>query len=292
MPFTKTSCQINNINLYHFSHLLIDSKNCVRQYGKLWVPESLYLVLIRKIHYQIVTYYSDCQKTICFLVCNYYWPKIKDIIYCYIQNCHTYRLAKVFRNQYHSFLKLLLIFIYPWTDVILDFVTRQPLSNGFNSVLIVIIWLTKKKHYIPCTTDKNGTSDKTTAHLLLNNVWKLYYLSLSLILDKSLQFILGVWKKFCKIFAIKVNLSTAFHLEINEQNEIANQEIEKHLCTFINYQKDDKSEKLVIAKFAINNSKLALIKLSLFHAAKNVYFCMSFNIVDLFNTDTYEQILK
>ena len=80
----------------------------------------------------------------------------------------------------------------PWTDVILDFVTRLLPSNGYNAVLMVIDQLTKKKHYIPCTTDKNGTTAETTAYLLLNNVWKLFGLLLSLTSDQGPQFISGV----------------------------------------------------------------------------------------------------
>ena len=43
--------------------------------------------------------------------------------------------------------------------------------------------LTKERYYIPCTTDKNGTTAEVTAYLLLNNVWKLHALSLSLTSD-------------------------------------------------------------------------------------------------------------
>ena len=35
---------------------------------------------------------------------------------------------------------------------------------------MVINWLTKKKYYILYTTDKNDTTAKATAYLLLNNV--------------------------------------------------------------------------------------------------------------------------
>ncbi len=35
---------------------------------------------------------------------------------------------------------------------------------------------------------------------------------------------------------MKANLSTAFHLEIDKQSEIAYQEMERHFCTFVNYQ--------------------------------------------------------
>ena len=101
---------------------------------------------------------------------------------------------------------------------------------------MVVDCLTKERHYIPCTTDENGTTTKATAQLLLQNIWKLHSLLSSLTSDKGPQFISGVWKNLCKILGISANLSTSFHPETDGQSEIANQEIERHLRTFVNYQ--------------------------------------------------------
>lgn len=92
---------------------------------------------------------------------------MKDTVHRYIRNCHTCRRAKAPRNQYNSLLKSLPIPIYPWTNVTL---TGLLPSNGYNAVLMIIDQLTKKKHYIPCTTNENDTTAEATAYLLLNNV--------------------------------------------------------------------------------------------------------------------------
>ncbi len=47
-----------------------------------------------------------------------------------------------------------------------------------------------------------------------------------------------------------------------------------------------------MAKFAANNNKSAFIKLSPFFATKSLHPRMSFDIVDLSNASTCEQILK
>ncbi len=180
----------------------------------------------------------------------------------------------------------------PWTDVTLDFGTGLPPSNGYNVVLIVIDRLTKERYYIPCTTDDNGTTAEAIVYLLLNNVWKLHDFLLSLTLDRGLQFISGVWQNLCKILSIKVNLSTTFHPETDGQSEIANQEMERHLCTFVHYQEDEWSEKLAMAKFAANNNESASTKLSPFFATKGLDPRMSFDILDLSNASTRERIFK
>ena len=227
--------------------------------------------MIREVHDQIASGHPGRQKTISLLACNYYWPKMKDTVHRYIRNCHTCRRAKAPRDQYNGLLKPLPIPARPWIDVTLDFVTGLPPSNGYNAVLMVIDRLTKEKHYIPCTTDKNDTTAEATAYLLLNNVWKLHGLPLSLTLDQGPQFISGVWKNLCKILGIKVNLSNAFHPETDRQSKIANQEMERYLRTFVNYQQDDWSEKLAMAKFAANNNQSASTKLSPFFATKDFH---------------------
>ena len=67
-------------------------------------------------------------------------------------------------------LKPLLISTRPWTNITLDFITGLPLNNGYNTVLMVIDQLTKKRHYILYTTVENSTTAEATTYLLLNNV--------------------------------------------------------------------------------------------------------------------------
>lgn len=72
--------------------------------------------------------------------------------------------------QYNSLLNLLSILSYLWTNVILNFVTRLPLNNDYNIILIMINWLIKKRYYIPCTIDKNTIIAEAITYLLFNNI--------------------------------------------------------------------------------------------------------------------------
>ncbi len=94
----QTGYPSKEIDSRHFSDLSVNSENCIRQYGRLWVLESFYLLVIREVHDQIASGHPDCQKTISLLARNYYWPKMKDTIYRYIRNCHTCRRAKAPRD--------------------------------------------------------------------------------------------------------------------------------------------------------------------------------------------------
>ena len=146
--------------------------------------------------------------------------------------------------------------------------------------------MTKERQYIPCTTDENGTTTEATAYLLLNNIWKFHGLPLSLTSDQDSQFISRIWRNLCKIHGVRANLSTSFDSELEGQSEIANQEIKRHFCIFVNYKQDDCSLKLAMAEFIVNNnvSISSSIKLSSLFPTKSSHPRISFDIVELFDT--------
>ena len=92
--------------------------------------------------------------------------------------------------------------------------------------------------------------------------------------------------------SIKVNLLMRFYLKIDKQTKIVNQEVKRHLYTFVNNQQDNRLEKLAIAKFVANNNKLTSTKLSLFFAIKTLHSCISLDKVELFNSSIYKRIFN
>lgn len=155
------------------------------------------------------------------------------IIRRYFQNWHICKYAKSSQKWYIGLLKLLLIFIYFWTNIIYDFETGLLLANSYNAIQIVVDYWTKKSHYILYDMDDNSKTIEATIILLLNHIWKLYGLSLLLTIDEVLQFILRVLKNIWKVFSILVNLSTYFYLEIEKQIEIANPKLTRYFCILL-----------------------------------------------------------
>jgi hypothetical protein len=107
-------------------------------------------------------------------------------------------------------------------------------------------------HYISCTTTEEDTNAEKIVRLLINHVWKLHELSSTIVSDRDSQFISLVWKTICQILKINVKLSTAFHLEIDDQSEIVNQKMKRYLRNYCNYQQDDWFEWLLMIEFAFN----------------------------------------
>jgi len=70
----------------------------------------------------------------------------------------------------------------PWMHILADFITRLPLAQGYDSILVVVDRLTKMVYFIP-TTER--TSAKGLARLSRDNMWKLHGLPESIILDRG-----------------------------------------------------------------------------------------------------------
>jgi len=90
-----------------------------------------------------------------------------------------------------------------------DFITKLPLAQGYDSILVVVNRLTKMVYFIP-TMKK--TSAEELVQLFRDNVWKLHSLSKSIISNRGLQFAAGLMRELNKKLEIKSKLSTAFTL--------------------------------------------------------------------------------
>ena len=110
--------------------------------------------------------------------------------------------------------------------------------------------------------------------------------------DHGPQFVSKMWDSLCKLLGIKAKLSTVFYLEINGQSENANQEMEWHLQSYVNYFQDDWMRLLPMGEFSANANVSATIKVPLFLATKGYNPRMSFDSVDLLANLTREQIAK
>ena len=74
------------------------------------------------------------------------------------------------------------------------------------------------------------------AQLFRDNVWKLYGVPESVVLDRRPQSTAELTKELNKMLRIKTKLSTLFYSQIDGQTEGTNQELEQYLQFFIDYR--------------------------------------------------------
>ena len=100
-----------------------------------------------------------------------------------------------------------------------DFVTKLPLVAGKDAILVVCNMLSKMTYFIATTEE---TSAEGLVRLFRDNVWKLYRLLESIVLDRELQFVAEMTKELNSILGIKTKLPILFYPQTDEQIEYMN----------------------------------------------------------------------
>jgi len=202
--------------------------------GKVYIPrdEKLRAEVIRLHHNTPVGGHGGQWKTAELVTRNFWWPGVTREVKRYVEGCNACQRNK---NQTQPPAGKLMPNLVPekaWTHISADFITKLPLVQGYDSILVVVDRFTKMVHFIP-TTEK--TSAEGLAQLFRDNVWKLHGLPDSIISDREPQFAVGIIKELNHILGIETKLSTAFHSQTDSQTERMNQELEQYLRMFIDY---------------------------------------------------------
>ena len=141
---------------------------------------------------------------------NFWWPGVTREVKRYVEGCDACQQNK---NQTQPLVGKLMpnsILEKAWTHISADFITKLPLAQGYDSILVVVDRFTKMVHFIP-TTEK--TSAEGLAQLFRDNIWKLHRLPDSIISDRGPQFAAGIMKELNQMLGIDTQLSTAFYLQ-------------------------------------------------------------------------------
>jgi len=127
----------------------------------------------------------------------------------YVEGCNAYQRNKNHIQAPAGKLMPNSIPKKPWSHISVDFITKLPLAQGYDSILVVVDRLTKIAHFIP-TIEK--TIAGGLARLFRDNIWKLHSLPESIILDRGPQFAVEVIRELNMMLGINSKLSTAFYL--------------------------------------------------------------------------------
>ena len=157
---------------------------------------------------------------------NYWWPGVTKDVGKYVEGCDLYQWMKNRTKEPAGKLKLSKVLQKTWMHLTVDFIMKLPVVAGKDAILVVCDRLSKMMHFVATT---EGTLVEGLARLLQNNVWKLYGLPESVVLDRGPQFVVELTKELNRMLGIKTKLSTAFHSQTDGQTERMNQELEQYL---------------------------------------------------------------
>ena len=141
----------------------------------------------------------------------------------------------------------------------MDFVTGLSISdnwksNSYDSILVIVDWLTKIVHYEPVKVRINAPS---LTEVIINVVVLYHRVPESIFTNRNSLFTSKFWSLLCYFLGIKKKLSTTFHPQTDDQTERQNSKIEAYLRVFVNWEQDNWARLLPIVEFAYNNAKNA-----------------------------------
>jgi len=136
---------------------------------KVYVPkdDKLRVEIIRLHHDTPVGGYRGQWKMVELVTQNFWWPGVTKEVKQYVEGYDACQRNKNHTEQPAGKLMPNSIPKKPWAHISADFITKLPLAQGYDSILVVVDRLTKMVHFIP-TTEK--TSVEGLARLFRDNV--------------------------------------------------------------------------------------------------------------------------
>jgi len=113
---------------------------------------------------------------------NYWWPGVTKEVGRYVDKCNACQRYKNRSKAPAGKLMPNAIPEKPWSHISADFITKLPLAQGYNAILVVCDRFSKMAHFI-ATTER--TSAEGLARLFWDQVWKLHGLPESIISDRG-----------------------------------------------------------------------------------------------------------
>ena len=105
----------------------------------------------------------------------------------------------------------------PFEVVAVDFITKLPESNGYDSILTVTDHdYSKVSIFIPC---REEILSEQTAALYVSHVFARYGLPSKIISDRDPRFASKFMRELCRLLGVQQNISTAYHPRTDEQSE-------------------------------------------------------------------------
>jgi len=151
--------------------------------GRIYVPErDLRREIIQLHHDTPVGGHGERWKTAELIGRNYWWPGVTKEVERYVDGCNA---CQRYKNQSETPVGKLMpntILEKLWSHILADFITKLPLAQKYNAILVVCDCFSKIAHFI-ATIEK--TSAEGLAKLFQDHVWKLHGLPESIISDRG-----------------------------------------------------------------------------------------------------------
>ncbi|MBW0482957.1 hypothetical protein O181_022672 [Austropuccinia psidii MF-1] len=204
---------------------------------------TIQLSILQKRHDSPLAGHPGQEKTLKLVKQVFHWSGMTQFIKDYVSSCEQCSRNKNIHHKKFGLLKPLPIPYGPWIFLSMDFITQLPLSNSFDSIMVLVDRLSRMPVFIPTMS---SITSLDLAHLFIKDIISKH----GLLARMKLK--------------ISRDLSTAYHPETDGKTERVNQILEHSPWMYVSYPQDYWNTWLPLAEVAYNSSDHSSTKQSVF----------------------------
>ncbi|MBW0569176.1 hypothetical protein O181_108891 [Austropuccinia psidii MF-1] len=208
---------------------------------------TIHLSILQKHHDFPLAGQTVQEKTPKFVKGDFHWSGMTQFIRDYVSSCQQCSRNKNIHHKKFGLLETLPIPNGPWIFLSIYFITQLPLSNSFDSILVIVDIFSKMALFIPTMS---SITSLDLAHLFIKNIFSKHGLPSRIVSDRGPLLVSAFWTNLCQKRKISRDLSTVYHPETDGQTERVNQILEQYLWMYVSYHQDDWNTWLPLAEFA------------------------------------------
>ena len=234
--------------------------------GTLCIPNvrSLRQTILHEAHDMVLGGHFGNRRTHSAIARRFFWPRQFQEVKNYVRGCATCARTKSTNQKPSGLLQPLEIPEERWRRINIDFITKLPTVDGYDTIITFIDALTKRAHWV-VTTEKGLTAEKF-AEIFTESFIRLHGLPDVIVSDRDVRFTGDFWQHLMGVMGTKLSMSTAFHPQTDGQAEKANSIVERFLRAYTSDEQRDWAKLLPLAEFAYNASRQQSIEMSPFEA--------------------------
>ncbi|XP_052725984.1 uncharacterized protein LOC128194426 [Vigna angularis] len=182
----------------------------------------------------------------------------------FVASCLTCQRAKAEHQRPGNLLQQLEIPEWKWDSISMDFVTHLPRTvRNHDSIWVIVDRLTKSAHFLAVNLKMSMTN---LAKLYIQEIVRLHGVPSSIISDRDTRFTSRFWQSLQGELGSRLQMSSAYHPQTDDQSERTIQTLEDLLRTCVLDHLGAWDEVLPLVEFTYNNSFQASIGMASFEA--------------------------
>ncbi|XP_028776266.1 uncharacterized protein LOC114733022 [Neltuma alba] len=163
--------QLKQSDLYWRNHLVIPHDQ-----------PDLIKAILDEFHASVIGGHAGFLRTLHKVARLFFWPKMRQDIRIYVQQCRICQQAKSSQLHPAGLLQPLPVPERIWEDISMDFITGLPIVKGNSVILVVVDRLSKYGHFLPLPATFSSTS---VAEVFVQHIVKLHGIPKSIVTDRD-----------------------------------------------------------------------------------------------------------